>query len=281
MGRVSIICVLLVFALLLEDGSSVRKKTEDEKKEDEEVAKAVNRTLDEEDKKRKEEENEKKKVRTPDEKKKKTEVKEKGKENSVKEKESEDEACSPCQECPESKVCPEEKPCPVFEEEDCPPCRPCDKCPELDKCPPCKKCGTCPPCGPCPVDNNTSTSVPDVCPEPASMTVPVALAVGAVASLVVTGAVATLGLLLRYAPPLISGFLFLFLVALTWYLSSHYPETARELGGRAWTALQEATMALGHRVVEAIQRHQDQVGLSAKPNLFFKLSSIFHLKSLH
>ncbi len=94
------------------------------------------------------------------------------------------------------------------------------------------------------------------------MSVPVAMAVGAVASLTVTGAVAALGLLLRYAHPFVSGFLFLFFVAITWYLSSRYPETARELGGQAWAALQEATLALGHRVMEAIQRHHEQVGFS-------------------
>jgi hypothetical protein len=97
------------------------------------------------------------------------------------------------------------------------------------------------------------------------MTVPVAIAVGAVASLVVTGVVATLGLLLRYAPPLVSGFLFLFLVVLTWYLSSHYPETARDLGGRVVATLREAAVALGHRVVEAIQRHNEQVGFPSEP----------------
>ncbi len=91
------------------------------------------------------------------------------------------------------------------------------------------------------------------------MSTPVAMAVGAVASLMITGAVAAFGLLLRYAPPFVSGFLFLVSVALTWYLSSRYPETARELGGQAWASLQEATLALGHRVMEAIQRHQDQV----------------------
>ncbi len=61
MVKVSIICLIVVFALLLEDGSSVKKKTEDEKKEDKEIQKAVNATLAEEERKRKEEEDEAKK----------------------------------------------------------------------------------------------------------------------------------------------------------------------------------------------------------------------------
>ncbi len=94
------------------------------------------------------------------------------------------------------------------------------------------------------------------------MTVPVALLVGASAGVLVTGVATIIGLLLQYTSPIFSGLLFVTLVVLTWYLSSHYPETARELGGRAWTALQEATVALGHRVLEAIRHHDNQVGFS-------------------
>jgi hypothetical protein len=93
------------------------------------------------------------------------------------------------------------------------------------------------------------------------MTIPVALLVGASVGVLVTGVATIIGLLLRYTSPIFSGLLFVTLVVLTWYLSSHYPETARELGGRAWTALQEATVALGHRVMEAIRHHQEQVGV--------------------
>jgi hypothetical protein len=80
--------------------------------------------------------------------------------------------------------------------------------------------------------------------------------------------VAALGLLLRYVSPFVSGFLFISLVAITWYLSSHYPETARDLGGRVVATLREATVALGHRVVEAIQRHNDQVGFPVLSSIF-------------
>jgi hypothetical protein len=93
--------------------------------------------------------------------------------------------------------------------------------------------------------------------------------VGACASLLVTGVATIVGLVLRYVPPTISGFLILATIIIIWYLCSHYPETARELGGRAATLLREAAAALSHRIMAAI-RHHDQVGFSnPKPNLFF------------
>ncbi len=90
------------------------------------------------------------------------------------------------------------------------------------------------------------------------MTVPVAMAVGAAATLLATGVAAVLGLLFRYVPPLVSGFLFLTIVIMVWFLSSRYPEVARETGGRLMTILREATVALGHRIMETL-RHQEQV----------------------
>jgi hypothetical protein len=91
------------------------------------------------------------------------------------------------------------------------------------------------------------------------MSVPVALAVGASAGVLLTGVAATIGLILRYVNPIASGFLFMAIIVIIWYLCSHYPETARELGGQAVTLLREAAVALGHRVMAAIQRHQEQV----------------------
>ncbi len=102
------------------------------------------------------------------------------------------------------------------------------------------------------------------------MSTPVAMAVGAVTGILVTGTAAIVGLILRYVPPFVSGFLFLATIIILWYLCSQYPETARELGGRAWTALQEATVALGHQVMEALQRHQEQVGVPSKPIFLLK-----------
>ncbi len=89
------------------------------------------------------------------------------------------------------------------------------------------------------------------------MLVPVA--VGASAGVLVTGATVIIGLMLRYVPPIASGFVFLTTIVIVWYLSSQYPETARELGGRAIAILREASVALGHRLMAAIQRHHDQV----------------------
>ncbi len=94
------------------------------------------------------------------------------------------------------------------------------------------------------------------------MTVPVALVVGAMASLLVTGVAAAIGLILRYVNPIASGFLFMATIVIIWYLCSHYPEAARGLGGRAATLLREAAAALSHRVMEALRHHNNQVGFS-------------------
>jgi hypothetical protein len=264
MGKVSLFCVLLVLAILLDDGSSIRK-TEDEKKEEEELAKAVNATLAEE-KKRQEEEDEKRrqedeKKRTEDEAQKKKKDKD-GKERAIVEKqEGQDEACPPVNNtCPPvNNTCPIVEPCPKIKE--------CHECPAPKDCPPVEECGPCPevrPCKPCPVDNTTRVNLEcpssPSCTESSGMSVPVAMVVGASISLVTMGAAATVGLILRYVPPLISGIFFLSIVFVVWFLSSHYPDAARELGARAATLLREAATVLSHRVMEAIQRHNEQVG---------------------
>ncbi len=96
---------------------------------------------------------------------------------------------------------------------------------------------------------------------------PVALVVGTCIGGVATAMAAVVGLLLRYVPPVASGLLFLSIVLLTWFLSSRYPEVAREAGERLMTALREATVALGHRLMETL-RHQEQVYF-----LFYSYSS--------
>jgi hypothetical protein len=267
MGKVTLICVFLVFALLLEDGSSVRKKTEKEEKEDEEIQKAVNATLEAEEARRKEEEDEKKrkldqeKSKTKEESGKKDEL-EKGQKQG-----SQGEACLPVNvTCPVVKQCPPQQDCP--EKEECPPVC-CGPCPEVKPCQP-KECGPCPevkPCEPCLEVNGTRIQVdcpaPPSCPESGepSMTVPVAIAVGAVASLLVTGVATLIGLVIRYVPPTVSGLLFLAIIIIIWYLSSQYPATARELGGQAVNLLREAAVAVSHRIMAAI-RHHDQVSFS-------------------
>jgi hypothetical protein len=267
MGKATLICVFLVFALLLEDGSSVRKRTEEEEKEDREIAEKVNATLAEEKKKEDEEkrrENEKKKKIVD---KIKTEKEDKGKRMDVEDK---DEACPPT-----NSSCPTVEPC-----EDCPgpqSCPPCKRCPLLVECDPCLPMD----CQPCPRDedpvvNHTRRDVecpaPPACPGVSpSMTVPVALAVGASAGVLLTGVAAAIGLILRYVDPIVSGFFFVAIVVLIWYLSSHYPETAREIGGRVVATLRDAAIALGHRVAEAIQRHPNQVcvAILSLVSLFF------------
>jgi hypothetical protein len=262
-----VIKTLLIFilvAILMEDGSSIRK-TAEEVKEEEEVAKAVNRTLAEE--KRKEDE-EKKKQQNQEKK------QEDGDEKAFVEKqEGQDEACppvnftcpvvKPCSPCPKVKECPTPVGC-----QPCVECGSCIKCEEQEECPPLE----CPPVLPCPVDNSTRRGQelpsPPSCPDLPSMTVPTALAVGAVTGIMVTGIAAAMGLILRYVSPIVSGFLFLATIIIVWYLCSQYPETARELGGRVMDILREASVALSHRVMDALQRHRDQVSVPIKSNLF-------------
>jgi hypothetical protein len=265
---VKVIVILLVIAVLMEDGSSMRK-TDQERKEDEEVAKSVNATLAAEEAEKKKEEDERKKR---EEKKKTADMKDKKDVEPKERSNGKDEAspcynltcpdiepCQPCNDCEVCKDCPPEKKC-----GSCPPVEPCMPC---EECPVCKECGPCPrvkPCQPCSGTNETTIHLdcpsPQSCEELTSMSVPEAIAVGAVAGFLVTGVATAVGLLLRYASPIVSGFVFLASLILIWYLSSHHPETARELGGRAATLLREAAVALGHRVMAAIQRHQEQVG---------------------
>jgi hypothetical protein len=299
MGKVSIFCIIVVFALLLEDGSSMRKKTEEEKKEDRELAEKVNATLAEEEEKERREEEEKKKKLNQDQEKKQEEAGQKTSSGtgSTEKKKGQDEACPPvnftcpdngsCRDCPEVRPC---LPCPEIKT-----CSPCEQCPsvkdcsESEECPPCRECGTCPdviPCQPCqPCSSNITSVQPPSdpgCPEPASMSTLVAAAIGAVAGLLVTGVATAIGLIIRYLSPIESGFLFLTTIIIVWYLCSHHPETARELGGRAATLLREAAAALSHRIVEAIRHHNEQVGFPVLVLFFLlsDLSSIFPIEKV-
>jgi hypothetical protein len=276
--------IIIIIAILMEDGSSI-KKTEEEKREDEELARVVNATLEaEEEKKRKEEEGEVKKKKKKEDGTKEKRTGDVTKDKEKKDVKNKDEACPPansscpivqpcppCKNCEACEDCPKCGPCP--EVGPCKPCGPCPRCEEPEECPPL----VCPPVQPCPVDDRNETT-PSTCQCPGEsmgMTVPVALAVGATTTLLLTGVAAVIGILLRYSSPLFSGLLFIFIVVLTWYLSSHYPETARDLGGRVVATLREAAIALGHRVMEAVQRHQEQVSVPIKPYLFLRMSSMF------
>jgi hypothetical protein len=268
MGKACFICLIIVVAVLLEDVGPV-KRTKEEDREDKELAEKVNTTLAEEEKKRQEEEDQVKR-------KKKEEDQGKNRTEDSRKRETQDEACvtpnvtcpiiepcPPCHECPEVEHCPLCENCTEPER-----CGPCQECPPVKECGPCPEVRPCLPCEPCPMANGTGTT-PLVCQCSEGMSLSTAVAVGTVAGFLVTGMATVIGLVIRYVPPIVSGFLFLSTIIIVWYLSSQYPEMARDLGGRAMATLREATIALGHRVMEAIQRHQDQVGVPVKPNLFF------------
>jgi hypothetical protein len=266
--------IVAIVAILMEDGSTIRK-SEEEKREEKELAELVNKTLAEEAEK---EEEEKKKKQLDPEKKEDETKKEKNstdkKESGEKKRDVED----------QDKACPPANfSCPVVK-----PCQPCHECPAPEDCPPVEECGPCPevrpcsPCGPASVGNHTSVDQPPTvdCTEVATMSVPVALVVGASAGVLVTGVATAIGLILRYVDPIVSGFFFVATVVLIWYFSSHYPETARELGGRAATLLREAATALSHRIVEALRHHNEQVGVPVLISSFLlpDLSSMFEEK---
>jgi hypothetical protein len=270
------ILIFMVIFVLMEDSASIRKTVEEEK-EDEEVARAVNRTLAEEERKRKEEENEAKRTKKEE----KTEKKKEDEDERTDVK-GKDEACPPTNSsCPIVGPCPEVRDC--LEEKVFPEKKPCKECPKPveQDCPPCQPCR---PCGPCPMVNSTVSDLPptSACPEAPEMSLPAAVAVGVVAGILLTGVATTIGVLLRYLSPIESGFIFLATIIIVWYLCSHHPETARELGGRAATLLREAATALSHRVMEALRHHHEQVGLPSNLSFLLKLSSKFHFrKSLH
>jgi hypothetical protein len=127
-------------------------------------------------------------------------------------------------------------------------------------CSPCKPAGPCEPV-PCRPVNSTeveSAGCPPVNCGPdwvPSMSVPVALVVGATASLVAIGLATTVGLILRYLPPLVSGFIFITTIIFIWYVCSHYPGVARDLGQRALNLAREATTTLVNRAMAALRGH--------------------------
>ncbi len=273
----------------MDDSSSIRK-TEEEEKEDEEVAKAVNATLAaEEERKKKEDEDEKKKRDKGNIKRGEDGKKPGEQEDGDEGQKGQGEACSPVNcTCPIVEPCPKVQDCPVpvVNCSEVLECRPCPECPKpkecipCNGCPPCQECGPCPtvkPCKPCPTVNNTSsrdTSSTTGCPEAPGMSLPVAVAVGAMAGMLLTGVATTIGILLRYTSAIESGFVFLATIIVVWYLCSHHPEAAREIGGRVVEILREATTTLSHRVVEALRHHNNQVGY---PSPSLPLSFEFHI----
>lgn len=123
-------------------------------------------------------------------------------------------------------------------------CTPC--CPTL----PCKPV-PCLPVGCTPALGGEEVATP--------ISVPVAMAVGATVSLLAVGLVAGIGFIIRYLPVYLSGTLFVGSIVLTFYLSSRYPATARELGVRALGLVREATANIMDRVTHALTRQEQQV----------------------
>jgi hypothetical protein len=118
--------------------------------------------------------------------------------------------------------------CPTPVEGDCPPA---PECPTLRECTPCVR-STPDPCQPSSSDGPFLSSTADE----TSM----AFVVGALASLLVLAVAVIIGMLLRYLPIVVSGLLFIGLIALVWHLFSKYPEAARNTGRRLLTALRDA-----------------------------------------
>ncbi len=129
--------------------------------------------------------------------------------------------------------------------------------------PPCRptlvprECPACPP-------STTSTSAPQLCGPGstggdslvvASLSTPMAVLVGAVATLLVCVLAAAIGIILRYMPILMSGLLVLAAIAVVWYYSSTQPAAARECGRRLWAFLRETATS----VVDRAFRRNSQV----------------------
>jgi hypothetical protein len=133
------------------------------------------------------------------------------------------------------------------------PCAPVPCKPEVDVFHPCDPV----PCQPVNWDEDSAGSPPVICRPEATpgMSVPVAMVVGATASLVAVGLAATVGLILRYLPPLVSGFIFITTIIFIWYVCSHYPGVARDLGQRALNLAREATTTLVNRAMAALRGH--------------------------
>jgi hypothetical protein len=88
-----------------------------------------------------------------------------------------------------------------------------------------------------------------------ALSTPMAILVGAVATILVCALAAAIGIILRYMPILMSGLLVLTAIAVVWYYSSTQPAAARECGRRLWTFLRDAATS----VVDRVFRRNPQV----------------------
>jgi hypothetical protein len=127
----------------------------------------------------------------------------------------------------------------------------------IRECSPCQPCPTvAPPVGCDPEVTGTGAS--------AAMTLPVAVMVGAIGSLLAMALVAVVGLVLRYAPIFISGSLFVGTIIIVWYLCSKYPAVARDLGTRVIELAREATHSLADRVLGALRSQREVIQISGR-----------------
>jgi hypothetical protein len=123
--------------------------------------------------------------------------------------------------------------------------------------PPCQPTSTPRECPACPPPTTTSTPAPQLC-GPGSpgggdlggvaLSTPLAILVGAVATLLVCALAAAIGIILRYMPILMSGLLVLAVMAVVWRYSSTHPAAARECGQRLWTFLRGTATTLVDRM---------------------------------
>jgi hypothetical protein len=129
--------------------------------------------------------------------------------------------------------------------------------------PPCRptlvprECPACPP-------STTSAPAPQLCGPGstggdslavASLSTPMAVLVGAVATLLVCVLAVAVGIIIRYIPIFVSGLLVLAAIVLVWYYSSTQPAAARECGQRLWVFLRDAATS----VVDRVFRRNPQV----------------------
>ncbi len=96
------------------------------------------------------------------------------------------------------------------------------------------------------------------------MSMPVAILVGAMGSVLAMALAGVVGLILRYAPVFVSGSLFVGTIIVVWYLCSKYPAVARDLGARAIELVREAAHTLADRAMAAIRRPREVSQMSGR-----------------
>ncbi len=76
-----------------------------------------------------------------------------------------------------------------------------------------------------------------------------AFLVGVATTLLMLVLAVIIGVIIRYLPLVVTGFLILSSLCMVWYFSSRYPESARRLGARVWAALRSAATSIVDRVL--------------------------------